>query len=77
MMSRALLLSVCIAGTATAAGPKGSHPDFSGTWERYPPPDEKADPRYAPSVIPPPQLKPQYRAEWEAGQKILAQRLEE
>ncbi len=79
MTSRALLLGALLAGTASAAtaAPKSAHPDFSGTWERYPAPGEKADPRYAPSVIPNPQLKPQYRAEWEAGQKILKQRLEE
>jgi hypothetical protein len=73
-MRTALLLAALLAGSAASAA---DHPDFSGTWERYPPPGEKADPRYAPSAIPDPQLKPQYRAEWEAGQKILKQRLEE
>jgi hypothetical protein len=77
MISRALLLGVLLAGAATAAGQKGAHPDFSGTWERYPAPGEKADPRYAPSPIPDPPLKPQYRAEWEASQKLLKERIEE
>ena len=61
LASKALLLAASLAAsTASAAG----HPDFSGTWERYPAPGEKADPRYAPSPIPDPQLKPQYKAEW-------------
>jgi hypothetical protein len=74
MTLKALLLGGALAGIAV---PAIGHADFTGTWERYPPPDEKADPRYAPSPIPDPQLKPQYRAEWEAGQKILAERLKE
>ena len=73
-LSKALLLGPCV---AAFAAPASAHPDFSGTWERYPPPGEKADPRFAPSVIPDPDLKPQYRAEWERGQAILKKRLEE
>ena len=73
-LSKALLLGPCV---AAFAAPASAHPDFSGTWERYPPPGEKADPRFAPSVIPDPDLKPQYRAEWEEGQKTLKKRLEE
>ena len=73
-LSKALLLGPCV---AAFAAPASAHPDFSGTWERYPPPGEKADPRFAPSVIPDPDLKPQYRAEWEEGQKTLRKRLEE
>lgn len=71
----ALSLGACLAGLTTV--PALAQPDFSGTWERYPAPEETADPRYAPTPIPDPQLKPQYRAEWEAGQKILAERLKE
>lgn len=74
MTWKALLLGACLAGIAM---PATAHPDFSGTWERYPSPGETADPRYAPSPILDPELKPQYRAEWEAGQKILAERLKE
>ncbi|MBT2187695.1 hypothetical protein [Sphingobium nicotianae] len=74
MIAKALLLGACLLAPATAAI---AEPDFSGSWERYPPMGEKADPRYAPSPIPDPQLKPQYRAEWERGQKILKERLEE
>ena len=69
-----LMLGVCV---LAIAAPAAAEPDFSGTWERYPPPGETADPRYAPTPIPDPQLKPEYKAEWEAGQKILKQRLEE
>ena len=67
-----LMLGVCV---LAIAAPAAAEPDFSGTWERYPPPGETADPRYAPTPIPDPQLKPEYKAEWEAGQKILKQRL--
>ena len=74
MTLKALLLGACLAGIAV---PATAQPDFTGTWERYPPAGETADPRYAPTPIPDPQLKPQYRAEWEAGQKILAERLKE
>ncbi|MGZ5861177.1 MAG: hypothetical protein ACXWI5_10160, partial [Croceibacterium sp.] len=74
MTSIALLLAASLtATTALAAG----HPDFTGTWERYPPPNEKADPRYAPTPIPDPPLKPEYKGEWEANQKKLQQRIEE
>ena len=54
-----------------------AEPDFTGTWERYPQPGETPDPRYAPTPIPDPPLKAEYRAEWEAAQKVLAERLEE
>ena len=68
------MLGACVLAVAV---PAAAEPDFSGTWERYPAPGETADPRYAPTPIPDPQLKPAYKAEWEAGQKILKQRLEE
>ena len=74
MTSFRLVLSACALAIAV---PAAAEPDFSGTWERYPPPGETADPRYAPTPIPDPPLKPEYKAEWEAGQKILKQRLEE
>ena len=74
MTVRAMLLGVLLAGTAAAVS---AQPDFSGTWERYPPPGEKADPRFAPTPIPNPPLKPQYKAQWEAKQKLLAERIEE
>jgi hypothetical protein len=71
---KALLLGACLAGLAA---PALAQPDFSGAWERYPPQGEAADPRYAPPPMPDPQLKPQYRAAWEAGRKIAAARLKE
>jgi hypothetical protein len=72
-MRKALLL----AAAAAIAAPAAAEPDFTGTWERYPPPGETADPRYAPSVIPDPPLKPQYKARWQANQDLLASRLKE
>ena len=61
------------AGGASAAG----HPDLSGDWERYPPLGEKANPRYAPTPIPDPPLKPEYKAKWQADQVKLQKRIEE
>ena len=78
MRSTYLLLGLALAALAAPALPQSAtHPDFTGTWERYPPPGETADPRYAPSAIPDPQMKPEHKAEWEAGQAKLKQRLEE
>lgn len=73
-MKRALFLAALLTASAASAA---DHPDFSGTWERYPPPGETADPRYAPTPIPEPPLKPEYKGEWEANQKKLQQRIEE
>ena len=42
-----LMLGVCV---LAIAAPAAAEPDFSGTWERYPPPGETADPRYAPTI---------------------------
>src|SRR6185312_13149838 len=73
--SGALLIGAWLA--AVAATP-AAHPDFSGAWERYPPPGGvKADPRYAPTAIPDPPLKPEYKAKWDIDQKKLQQRIEE
>jgi hypothetical protein len=72
--SGALLVGAWLA--AVAAMP-AAHPDLSGTWERYPPPGEKVDPRYAPTPIPDPPLKPEYKAKWDVDQKKLQQRIEE
>ena len=73
-MTKALFLAALLMATPVNAA---DHPDFSGTWERYPPPGEKADPRYSPTPIPDPPLKPEYKAEWQANQKKLQQRIEE
>ena len=73
--SGALLIGAWLA--AVAATP-AAHPDFSGAWERYPPPGGvKADPRYAPTAIPDPPLKPEYKAKWDVDQKKLQQRIQE
>jgi hypothetical protein len=70
-VKRALLLLALIAAPVLA------QPDFTGSWERYPGPGERAEPRFAPSPIPDPPLKPEYKAEWQAQQARLAARIEE
>jgi hypothetical protein len=70
-MKRALLPLALLAAPALA------EPDFTGTWERYPQPGDTVDPRYAPTPIPDPPLKPEYKAEWQAQQAKLAARIEE
>ena len=70
-----LLLSALLAAVAL---PALAAPDLTGTWERYPAAGEKAvDPRYAPTPIPPPPLKPAYQPAWDVQQKKLAARIEE
>lgn len=71
---KAFLLAVLLAGAAPAAA-KG--PDLTGSWERYPPPNEKADPRYAPSGVPDPPMNAEHMAEWKVNQQRLAERLAE
>jgi hypothetical protein len=70
-----LLLGLALALAAVPATAK--RPDLTGTWERYPPPGVDADPRYAPTDIPDPPLKAEYKAAWDESQKVLKQRIEE
>jgi hypothetical protein len=59
------------AATATTAATFDKR-DFSGTWDRYPQPTESGrDPTVVPrpEPIPPPPLKPEFKAAWEAEQK--------
>lgn len=76
------LLAGCAGGDAapgddaalSADGAGGFDPrDFSGTWDRYPlPTDAQRDPTTAPaplSEIPPPPLKPEFMAAWEAERR--------
>ena len=72
---RALLALAVVA----AAAPVSAEVDLSGNWERYPTvaaPDS-VDPRFAPTPIPDPPLKPEFKAAWDLQQKKLAQRIEE
>ncbi|MXO59659.1 hypothetical protein GRI89_08915 [Altererythrobacter salegens] len=70
-------LALLLAATSVAAS-AADHPDFSGEWERYPTyQGDEIDPRYAPTPIPDPPLKPEYMPDWLEKQKILAQRQEE
>jgi hypothetical protein len=78
VVSRALLAGALLASLAAPlAAQSPAPPDLTGSWERYPPPGETADPRYAPSVIPDPPLKQEYMTEYRANQDKLAARLKE
>lgn len=72
-MKRAALLLAALAAPVTA------EPDFTGTWERYPVvgQTEPVDPRFAPTPIPEPPLKPEFMAAWREKQRLLATRMEE
>ena len=74
MTSRAWLPAAAL---AAVAAPAGAEPDFTGSWERYPSPGETADPRYAPTPVPNPPLKPEYMGPWQANQEKLAARIAE
>jgi hypothetical protein len=62
---------------APGAAQEAAHPDFTGSWERYPPAGETADPRYAPTPVPNPPLKQPWLAEWQANEIKLAGRIAE
>jgi hypothetical protein len=76
----ALLLFAAAAQAADSRDPPKSNlpfdpRNFTGTWDRYPlPTDSQRDPSVvpAPADIPAPPLKPQFRAEWEATRKKIA-----
>jgi len=70
---RPLLAALLVTASAAAL----AEPDFSGTWERYPLPGETPDPAFAPTPIPDPPLKPEFKADWDEGQRKLAERIEE
>lgn len=72
---RAIL--VAAAALAAFAAPARAEPDLTGTWERYPQPGETVDPRYTPTPVPDPPLKPEHRGPWQANQEKLAARLAE
>jgi hypothetical protein len=62
------------AATTQVAGAAFDAKDFSGTWDRYPQPTEaNRDPSVvpAPQPIPPPPLKPEFKAAYDAEQKRL------
>jgi len=80
VLGAALLAPACAPKTETVAAtaaPTFDPKDFSGTWDRYPQPLEAGrDPSTlkipAPDAIPPPPLKPDFKAAWEAEQKVIA-----
>ena len=78
-MRKALLAAIALSALAAPAGAqRAGHPDFTGTWERYPAATgDPVDPRYAPTPIPDPPLKPQYMAKYRDNQAKLASRLKE
>jgi hypothetical protein len=71
-----LALGACAPKTDTAAAkPTFDRHDFSGTWDRYTPPplaDRTATTIAPASAIPPPPLKPEYQAAYDAEQKKIA-----
>jgi hypothetical protein len=75
----ALLAAVaCIASGTTLAADSFDPRDFSGTWDRYPLAiDSQRDPSTLavppPEDIPPPPLKPEFRAAWESERKKQAE----
>ena len=74
---KALVAGAWLAALAVPAGAQ-SPPDFTGSWERYPPPGETVDPRYAPTPVPiPPPLKPEWLEHWRAHEATLAARTAE
>ncbi|MEO6386771.1 MAG: hypothetical protein ABIT16_12495 [Croceibacterium sp.] len=78
MVSKSIVAAALLAvAAAPALAQSSATPDFTGTWERYPSMGETADPRYAPTAIPDPPLKPEYSEEWRINQAKLAQRVEE
>jgi len=74
-VKRALAIGLLLAG---GAAPVAAEPDFTGSWERYPPPGETVDPRYAPTPVPiPPPLKPEWLEQWRQHEEVLAARTRE
>ena len=71
---KALLAGIAI---AALSAPAMAEPDLTGTWERYPFRGEPVDPRYAPTPVPEPPLKPEYMQEWREYQAVLESRREE
>ena len=56
-----------------AAKPPNPRTAMTGHWNRYPEIDEKPLPEFPPAApIPPPPLKPEYKAQWEAHRKEVA-----
>jgi hypothetical protein len=56
-----------------AAKPPNPRTAMTGSWNRYPDIDEKPRPGFPPPApIPPPPLKAQYKTEWEARRKAVA-----
>ncbi len=56
--------------TAAPSATPVDHNRLTGTWDRYPGPGGRLDPRYTSAPpAPPPPLKPKYKAEWDARQK--------
>lgn len=73
-LMKRLLVGTCL---LVATVPAAAEPDFTGRWERYPSPGETPDPKFAPTPIPDPPLKPEFKAAWAAKQALLAERQEE
>ena len=77
-MRRLIALGLALAAfAAPAAAQSPQTPDFSGSWERYPPAGETADARYAPTPPTNPPLKQPWLAQWQENEAKLAARIAE
>jgi hypothetical protein len=74
----AVVLSIALIAPAAAADAKtkkaapNPRTAMTGTWNRYPEIDEKPKPEFPPAApIPPPPLKPEYKADYDARRKAV------
>jgi hypothetical protein len=70
-------IALLAAALAVLAVPAAAEPDLTGSWERYPSPGETPDPRYAPTPVPNPPLKPEWLKAWQENEAKLAARVQE
>ncbi|MDB5682867.1 MAG: hypothetical protein JWM75_565 [Sphingomonas bacterium] len=65
------------ASAAAIATKAAAHPDFTGSWDRYPREEDIPDKRFVAPPIPDPPLREPYLGQWQQNQAKLAARLKE